>query len=204
MNKYLCILAVLVCCKQQAKSQNFDVNLLRKINANGQFSGYWTTTTNSIYKVGMALPLGIAIAGELSGNRSLTYKGLRIGETIIVNCLVTELLKRAATRERPSARWKGMINAYRPGNDGKSLPSGHTSFAFSTATSTALEFKKWYITVPAFAYAASVGYSRMYLGAHYPSDVFAGAVVGTGTALVMHWVNHKVFNKKKPEVKAEP
>jgi undecaprenyl-diphosphatase len=178
-----------------------DVDILKSINASGQFSGYWKTTTNSIFKVSAAVPLGIMVAGGLTGDKDLMKKGLYIGETVVVNALVTELLKRAATRDRPSTTWDGVIKAYKPGNDGKSLPSGHTSAAFSLAMSTSLEFKKWYITVPCFAYATSIGYSRMYLGAHYPSDVLAGAVVGSGTAILMHWANHKLFNRKKPELK---
>lgn len=200
MLKYLLLPAVLW-TTTHTNAQNMDVDILKSINASGKFSGYWTTTTNSIFKVSAAVPLGIMVAGGLSGDKDLLTKGLHIGETVVVNALVTELLKRSATRDRPSATWDGVIKAYKPGNDGKSLPSGHTSAAFSLATSTAMEFKKWYVTVPAFAYAASIGYSRMYLGAHYPSDVLAGAVVGTGTAFLTHWANHHLFNKKKAALK---
>jgi undecaprenyl-diphosphatase len=79
-----------------------------------------------------------------------------------------------------------------------SFPSGHTSVAFSTATSLYLAYPKWYVAVPAFTYAASVGYSRMYLGVHYPSDVLAGAVIGAGSAWLMYKANKWLF-KKKPK-----
>ncbi len=181
-----------------------DVNILKSINGNGNFSGYWKGTSNSIYQVSAALPAGVALAGIIAGDKELTLKGIKIGTSIAFNAVVTELLKRAAARERPSMRWKGVIHSWKPGTDNKSLPSGHTSLAFSTAMSTSLEFKKWYITIPAFAYAASVGYSRMYLGAHYPSDVLAGAAVGSGTALLAHWINNKVFKKSKAELKPAP
>jgi undecaprenyl-diphosphatase len=65
--------------------------------------------------------------------------------------------------------------------------------AFSTATSLTLQYKKWYVAVPAYFWAANVGYSRMYLGEHYPSDVFAGAAVGAGSAVLAHWLVKKIW-----------
>lgn len=51
--------------------------------------------------------------------------------------------------------------------------------------------------VSAFVYAGSVGWARMYQGVHYPSDVLAGIVVGSGTALLVNWAKHKLEKKKK-------
>ncbi|RYD90466.1 MAG: phosphatase PAP2 family protein, partial [Sphingobacteriales bacterium] len=52
-----------------------------------------------------------------------------------------------------------------------------------------------YVTVPAYAWAGSVAYSRMYLGKHYPSDIVAGAIVGVGTGYATHWLNKKLFKR---------
>jgi len=82
-----------------------------------------------------------------------------------------------------------------------SFPSGHTSEAFSTATALSLKYPEWYIIAPAYLWAGSVGYSRMNLGVHYPTDVLAGALLGTGTAFltlkVNEWLNRQVRKSKK-------
>jgi membrane-associated phospholipid phosphatase len=73
--------------------------------------------------------------------------------------------------------------------DGKSFPSGHTMTAFALADVFTERYKqhRW---VPWVAYglASGVGFSRLTLQAHFPSDVFAGAVLGVVLThyLVLH------------------
>ena len=66
------------------------------------------------------------------------------------------------------------------------MPSGHTSTVFAAATSVSILYPKWYVIAPSYLFAASVGYSRMYLGVHYPSDVLIGAIIGTASSLGAH------------------
>jgi len=58
----------------------------------------------------------------------------------------------------------------------RAFPSGHSNTAFSAATLVALAFGGWYwlAVIPALL----VGYSRIYIGAHFPFDVFAGGLLG--------------------------
>lgn len=104
-------------------------------------------------------------------------------------------IKLAARRERPYTTYKDII-PYRY-DLSYSMPSGHTSTAFSVATSLSLQLPKWYVIAPAMLWAGSVGYSRLYLGMHYPSDVFVAAIVGAGSSYLsykgQHWLqrHHK-------------
>jgi undecaprenyl-diphosphatase len=60
-----------------------------------------------------------------------------------------------------------------------------------------LQYKKWYVTVPAFVFAGSVGWARMYQGVHYPSDVLVGIVIGSGTALIVDWTKRNLAKSKR-------
>lgn len=63
-----------------------------------------------------------------------------------------------------------------------SFPSGHTTAAFSTAVPFIIAFPEM---MPLFlSLSAVVGFSRIYLGLHYPSDVLAGVVIGTSVAAI--------------------
>lgn len=65
---------------------------------------------------------------------------------------------------------------------GRSFPSGHTSDNFAAAAVLALFYRRrgWlYVLV-----AAAIGYSRIYTGAHWPSDVLASAFLGTGLGVL--------------------
>lgn len=63
-----------------------------------------------------------------------------------------------------------------------SFPSGHAASAAAFATAIALETPKR-VALPVIGLAASVAFSRVYTGAHYPGDVLAGACAGVGAAL---------------------
>lgn len=78
-----------------------------------------------------------------------------------------------------------------------SFPSGHTSAAFVIATALSIAFPKRYVIVFSFLWAFATGYSRMYLGVHYPSDVIAGAIVGIGSAFIIYKINKYISKKSK-------
>jgi membrane-associated phospholipid phosphatase len=145
----------------------------------------------------IAVPAAVLIAGLAENNSSILKKSLYLAESAAATTFVTFGMKYAFQRSRPYMVTPGLTKV--SGGSGPSFPSGHTSVAFATATSLTLAFPKWYVAVPAYAWAASVGYSRMYLGVHYPTDVLAGAVIGAGSAWLMYKANKWLF-KKKPGI----
>ena len=116
----------------------------------------------------------------------------------------TEAMKVAINRDRPFVKYPLDVFPNQIDELGKSMPSAHTALAFTTATSIYLAYPKWYVALPAFTWATAVGYSRMYLGQHYPSDVLVGAIVGGGSACLTNWLNKKFIDKKKVKMVKTP
>lgn len=98
--------------------------------------------------------------------------------TFLVNNLV---IKNLFHRTRPYEVLDGLQILIEKQSD-FSFPSGHTAAAFGTAAAVYLLFPKKY-GVPALAFAFLMGFSRLYVGVHYPTDVIGGALAGTAVAL---------------------
>ncbi len=73
-----------------------------------------------------------------------------------------------------------------------SFPSGHTSLVFTMATILGLKFRKLY---PALIIAAIVGFSRIYLGVHYPGDILGGIIIGVLSGLLALKLGDFIFKK---------
>jgi membrane-associated phospholipid phosphatase len=193
ITKYIvCILFFTGCFFNTANAQNWDINTLKNINPENPNSNVMKGFSHSVYPVAIASPAAILAAGFMKKDKALQNKGWEMVGSLVINTAITQGLKFAVNRERPVTTYPGEVYPYRF-DKSASFPSGHTSTAFATATTLTLEFKKWYVAVPAYAWAASVGYSRIYLGEHYPSDVIAGAAVGAGSAVLSHWLSKKIF-----------
>ena len=143
-------------------------------------------------------PILIYGVGLIQKKGKLKAEGLEFGVAFAATVAGTYALKYMVNRPRPYVTHTDLVPL--SNESSRSFPSGHTSSAFSLATSLSLNYPKWYVAVPAFAWATATGYSRLYLGVHYPTDVLTGAALGAGTAWLTHVLNKKWLKSKKKTV----
>ena len=197
MRKLLMLVALFVCLFTTApKAQSIaELNTLRRINPNNPNNAVWNNLSNTSKYISVGVPVGYFVAGLIHDDKALKQKAVYTAASILLNTASTTLLKNVVKRERPYNTYTGIFPDKIESD--YAFPSGHTSSAFATATSLAIATKKWYVAVPAFAWSAGVGYSRIYLGQHYPSDVIMGAIVGTSSAIICHWASKQLAKRKK-------
>ncbi len=162
--------------------QNFDEKLFFSINHWGDdapsLDGPMKFVTNTAFIPIAAVPLGLYGGGWLSDDKELAVAGFSIGAGLATSTLLGEvIMKNIIRRARPYHVIEG-TRLITEGAHGFSFPSGHSSSSVGLATGLSLHFPKWYVIIPSYLYATAVMLSRPYLGAHYPSDLLAGAVLG--------------------------
>jgi len=190
----LVLLLVLFCFRSNGQAA-WDLNLLAKINGGPEKSDrFWEVYTNSITYVTVGTPLLVGGVGVLKKDDLIKRQFVGMAGGLALNGFITVAMKYGIERPRPFASHGDLI--YKKTEAGSlSFPSGHTSSAFQWATSCVLAKPKWYVAVPAYMYACGIGYSRMHLGAHYPTDVLGGAVVGTVSAFASYYINNWFWKK---------
>jgi undecaprenyl-diphosphatase len=105
---------------------------------------------------------------------------LRLATAAGFATLFSQILKRSLGRARPDRAIVG-FEALSGNPDRFSFPSGHTAAAFAVAV--AFAGAPFGLGVALFLFAISIAVSRVYLGAHYPLDVAAGAALGSVAGL---------------------
>ncbi|MDD1611375.1 MAG: phosphatase PAP2 family protein [Methylococcaceae bacterium] len=95
------------------------------------------------------------------------------------------VLKNSFKRNRPAAALENFVSVIIPA-DKFSFPSGHTSAAFMMATLISYfsqPFADLSLVFLLYGWAALIGFSRVILGVHFPTDTLMGAVLGISSAL---------------------
>jgi len=179
------------------KAQNRDINLLKQIveSRNKKLDNSFFIVS----KTGNLISAGIGLYGSglmLFSHDSLEkIKGLHLATGIAASLIVTQGLKLIFNRNRPYQDNPQLDHFYEPISN--SFPSASASLAFGTATSLSLVYRKWYFAFPAFVWASTIGYSRLHLGVHYPTDVLGGALVGIVSSYASLRINKWIQRKKR-------
>ncbi|MBT2393535.1 phosphatase PAP2 family protein [Streptomyces sp. ISL-1] len=124
---------------------------------------------------------GIAALGREPRSRRAAARG--VASLALASTVINTVGKRSVRRARPVLEAVPVIRRLKRQPFTTSFPSGHAASAAAFATGVALESKGWGAVVAPVA--AAVALSRVYTGAHYPSDVLVGAALGVGAAFAV-------------------
>lgn len=136
--------------------------------------------------------LWIVIAVTMLMFKKTRKAGICIAVSLAADAIIgSVILKNIFARIRPFVveNFPILINA----PSGYSFPSGHTSSSFAAATALSLHYKKY--TGLFYSVAFLIGFSRVYLYVHYPSDVAAGAILGVVVAIICHRILEKYLTR---------
>lgn len=203
--KYFLILVCATSISVNISAQSLDYKIIEECNIEKDMrhldkTFLFFSNQNKTFIIG--LPAVLLADGIIKKDKDLLRAGENAFISLGASTFVTWGLKYSIHRRRPFEKYPEVIKLSNGG--GSSFPSGHTSAAFAVATSVSMSYHKWYVITPCYLWASAVGFSRIALGVHYPSDVLAGALVGIGSAYITNKANHwlkKIKTKKPGEVK---
>jgi hypothetical protein len=134
---------------------------------------------------------GFYLAGAIGNNETaiaVAQDGLTA--SIIASGIITPAIKFVTGRARPRenlgvAHFHPFSLSY---SSNSSFPSGHTTEAFALASVISSHYEKTWVACASYSVAGLVGVARSYHGAHFASDILAGALIGTlvGKSVVAH------------------
>ncbi len=133
--------------------------------------------------------LGILLIAGAWWRRNRAWR--RIFVAMIVACalagIVARVIKIGTARARPSVKTEAAWTGPSFSSKYNAFPSGHT--AASTAFFATLAFASWRIGLPLLVVPLLIAFSRMYVAAHYLSDVVCAAILGLACAFfTAHWL----------------
>lgn len=192
------VLILLLFFSSLVNGQSGEVRLLSRIYADssGGKDQIAKGLSISVAPASGALPATLLLIGLIKKDSALIDKGIKASVSIALTTVISTGMKFAVGRQRPFAAYPQLFHA-KSDVGPYSFPSAHSAFAFSTATTATLCFPKWYVALPAYAWATGAAWSRLHNGVHYPTDVIMGALIGSASSFLTFKLD-KWVNRKKP------
>lgn len=134
-----------------------------------------------LYAIGLAL---LWVASSSAGKRTALFAGITGGVGLLLNFLISLVYF------EPRPFISHSVNLLIPHAADASFPSDHTTGAFCIALAIFLRNQK--IGTPFLLLAIATGFSRIFVGHHYPGDVLASVIVGLVTSLIILRIQHKL------------
>lgn len=157
---------------EASKTLGVDQNRTNIANNIANFGSFYATGAESA---------GVYFLGLARRDPKLAETGRLGAEAILASGTVTLVMKMAANRQRP-LQGNGQGDFWADGTShwefDSSFPSDHATASMALARVVAGEYPKWYVAIPAYGFAESVGISRILANQHFPSDVLVGQAIG--------------------------
>lgn len=147
--------------------------------------------TVTTYGFCLLVPVLLYLYGRLRQLETLKRKAYQVVFSLVLNTVVVGVLKYLINRPRPFVSASTVEQLASAGSP--SFPSGHTACAFVVAASLCFLFQERQLRFLVCLWAATVAYSRLVLGVHYPTDVLGSVLIGTLCA----FAGQRVFAKSR-------
>ncbi len=178
-----------------------DVKIFRAINNSRTptLDKIVFVTDKSVFPAAILTPAILFTVSRINKNYYDENSAVLTSLSEVTSFGVTFAVKNIVKRPRPYDVLKN-VNRYKNDmafTDPYSFPSGHTSTAFSLATSLTLRYPdKPVLITGLYLYACSVSLGRIYLGVHYPTDVIGGMIIGSGSAILIYSLRKEIISAK--------
>jgi membrane-associated phospholipid phosphatase len=142
----------------------------------------------------LAVAAGLSLAGGAGGRRAAVQGTVAIGVT---SALVNLAVKSVWSRQRPDRAGAGVpVRRNVPMPASTSFPSGHAASGFAFAAAIGRD-QPWLGLALRFL-AATVAYSRVHTGVHYPGDAVVGSLIGEGTGQAVAGLIDRLAPTRRP------
>lgn len=177
-------------------------------NLQNSFFDFLMPAITNIGSVAFLISICIAllIYGIITKNRAVKYLAITGILALTITGVAIGILKVLINEPRPFITLD-LVNLLVNESDPYSFPSGHTGNIFAIAIALGLSWRVsignifiklvWLLIILAFI----IGFSRIYIGVHYPVDVVAGAIIGVIGGLIAVKIVNKYLVKRGKKFK---